>query len=116
MNDENKNTSMGKWSVGLAVTSIILVSLLLFLLMRSVWFGSDSGESGLAFVGIIGMALYVSSYIISINSLAGIGLAIGAIKKTLWRQGRAGLLLNISLMIIALAFLLWFHISLLLRK
>jgi hypothetical protein len=111
MNDENKSTSMGKWSVGLAVASIILVSLLLLWLMLSVWFGSDSGESGLAVAGIIGMALYVASHITCITSIAGIGLAIAAIHKTSRRQGLTGLLFNIIILILTIAFWLWikFH-------
>ena len=115
MESENTRTSLGKWSVGLALTSIILVSLLLLWLMLLMWFGRDSGESGLAAAGILGMALYVSSYIICLTSLAGIGLAVSTIRKTLRQQGLTGLILNIAMLIIAVAFLLWFHISLLLR-
>ena len=115
MENEHTRTSLGKWSVGLALASIILVSLLLLYLILLMWFGRDSGESGLVAAGIIGMSLYVSSYIICIVSLTGIGLAIGAIHKTLRQQGLTGLVLNIAMLIIAVSFLLWFHISLLLR-
>ena len=115
MDNENIRTSMGKWSVGLALTSIILVSIILLNLILFMCLGRDSGESGLVAAGIIGMSLYVSSYIICLSSLVGTGLAIGAIRKTLRQQGSTGLVLNIAMLVIAVAFLLWFHISLFLR-
>jgi peptidoglycan biosynthesis protein MviN/MurJ (putative lipid II flippase) len=113
MDNEIKRTSKGKWSVGIALFSIILISLLLLWLIAA---SHVSGEGGLAAVGIIGIIIYFTSYFIIIISFIGIILGIIAIRKTFWRQGLTGLLLNIALMVISVSFLLWFHISLFLSK
>ncbi|MFA5251872.1 MAG: hypothetical protein WC454_04730 [Phycisphaerae bacterium] len=111
MNGENTQTSLGKWSAAFALIPLTVVTLFLLYVMISMWLEPVSGESGLAVAGIIGMALYVASHIICITSLTGIGLAIAAIYKTSRRQGRTGLLLNIAMLIITVAFWLWirFH-------
>ena len=107
MDNENKRTSIGKWSVGLALNSI-MISLLLFWLFISMWFGhSSEGEGGLAAGAIIGIIIFCGSIVITITSLIGIGLAIGALCKTSRRQGLTGFLLNIIVLIIIIAFWLW---------
>lgn len=106
MNGENTRTSMGKWSIALALTPLIVVSLLLFLIMIPVWLGQVSGEGRLGVLLAIGVVLYYGSHVVIITSLAGIGLAIIAIYKTFWQRGLTGLLLNIAILIIAGAYLL----------
>jgi hypothetical protein len=107
MNSENTKTYLGKWSVGLALISII-ISLLLLWLFISMWFGhSSEGEGGLAATAIIGIIISCGSIFITIISLTGLGFAIVAIYKTSRRQGLTGLLLNIAMLIIIIVFWLW---------
>jgi len=106
MNVENTQISMGKWSIALALTPLIVVSLLLFFIMIPVWLGQVSGEGGLGVLLAIGEVLYYGSHVVIITSLAGIGLAIIAIYKTFWQRGLTGFLLNIATLIIAGAYLL----------
>ena len=112
MKNENRSTSMGKWSVGFGLISITIISLLLFFVLIPIWFGfnSSEGEGGLAAAAMMGIFISFGIIFVTITSLAGIGLAIGAIKKTLWQQGRTGLLLNTVALLIIAAFLLWIFI------
>ena len=107
MDNEIKRTSKGKWSVILALISII-ISLLLFWLFISFWFGHTSeGESGLAAGVAIGIIIFFGSIVISIASISGLVLAIISFYKTSQRQGLIGLLLNIVMLIIVIVFWLW---------
>lgn len=112
MNNENKQSSMGKWSVAFALISLTIFFLLLLCVMIPKWFGvaSSQGESGLAAAVVMGIFLFCGIIVVTITSLTGIGLAVGAIRKTSWRQGRTGLLLNIAALLITIAFLLWFFL------
>ena len=106
MNGKDTRTSMGKWSIALTLTPLIVVSLLLFLIMIPLWLGRVSGEGGLGVLLAIGMVLYYGSHVVIITSLAGIGLAIVAIHKTFWRRGLPGFLLNSTTLAIATVFLM----------
>jgi hypothetical protein len=108
MSDENKLTSMGKWSVAFALISLAIVALLLLCLIIPMHSKYAEGEGGLGAAAIIGLVILCGIIVIIITSLAGTGLAIGALYKTSRRQGIAGLLLNIAALIIIAAFLLWY--------
>jgi hypothetical protein len=106
MNAKNMQTSMGKWSFALALTSLIVVSLLLLVIIIPAWLGQVGGEEGLCVLLAIGEVIYYGCHIVVITSLTGIGLAIVSIYKTLWQRGLPGFLLNIATLIIAGAYLL----------
>jgi hypothetical protein len=111
MNNENKRTSMGKWSVALTLTPLILLFIIMLWLMIPEWQGRVEGESSLALTAIQGTVMLCGVIVITMTSLGGIGLAMAAIYKTSWRQGLTGLLFNITMLIIALAFWIWFLVS-----
>ena len=71
------------------------------------WQGKVKGESGLALAVIMGMTILCGTIVITITSLAGLGLALAAICKTSQRQGLIGLLFNITILIIITIFWLW---------
>jgi ankyrin repeat protein len=104
--NENTRTSLGKWSIVLALAPLIVISLILGWLMFPAWLGHVSGEGGLCLMLAIGTIIYYGSHTVIITSLGGVGLAITAIYKTFWRQGLIGLILNITILIIAGAYLL----------
>jgi ankyrin repeat protein len=101
MNEEHKTTSAGKWSVALAL--IPVGGVLLFLLLPML--GDHSGEAGLAAMVAIGVILYGGAHITTGTSLLGVALGILAIRKTGWRQGAAGLILNLSVLIVSGSYL-----------
>jgi hypothetical protein len=111
MNDENTRTSLGKWSVAFALIPLIVVFILLLLLIIPARLRHISGEAGLGLLLALGIVIFFGSCIVVIASLTGIGLAIAAIYKTSQRQGRIGLLLNIIMLIVTVAFwlLIRFH-------
>ncbi len=101
MNNEKKTASTGKWSVALAI--IPIGGVLLFLL--PILLGDHSGEAGLGAMLAIGVILYYGAHITVGTGLLGAALGVFAIRKTQWRQGAAGLILNISVLILAGTFL-----------
>jgi len=107
MNNENKTTSTGKWSVALAI--IPAGGVLLFLL--PILLGEHSGEAGLAALCAMGAILYVGSHVAVVSGLVGAALGVFAIRKTQWMQGTVGLLLNLSILIISVAALTAFYHS-----
>lgn len=107
MNRENTKTSLGKWSVAFALISLTVVSIILLCVIIPPHLKYAEGEGGLAAGLIIGIFIFCGIIFVTINSLAGAGLAIGAIYKTSRRQGGAGLFLNIAALLIIAAFLLW---------
>ena len=106
MDQEKTHTSAGKWSVALAVISGG-VPLLLYLLIMSI--DNNSGESGLCALAAIGILLYFVLHVSVGTSLLGIFLGIFAVRKTKWRQGAAGFILNLSVLILAGTFLIDFY-------
>jgi ankyrin repeat protein len=97
MNNGEKTTSIGKWSVALAI--IPIGGVLLFLL--PILLGDHSGEAGLGAIFAIGIILDFGAHITVGTGLLGAALGVFAIRKTQWRQGAAGLILNISVLILA---------------
>ena len=110
MNDENERTSMGKWSVALTLAPLIVLFIIILWLEIPEWQGHVKGESGLALAAIMGVVIFCGIIVITITSLAGIGLAIAAIYKTIRRQGLVGLVFNIITLIITVAYCIWFLI------
>ncbi|MCX5634665.1 MAG: ankyrin repeat domain-containing protein [Planctomycetota bacterium] len=103
--NSNKTTSAGKWSVALAVFPIAIAIAFLLLVMVPVWTGHVSGEGGLGVMLAIGVILYYGSHALVATSLLGAALGIFAIYKTTWQKGVAGLLLNISILLLVGSFL-----------
>jgi len=103
--NSNKTTSAGKWSVVLALIPIAIALSFLLLVMVPVWTGHVSGEGGLGVMLAIGVILYYGSHALVATSLLGAALGIFAIYKTNWQKGVAGLLLNISILLLAGSFL-----------
>lgn len=97
MNNEKKTTSTGKWSVALAI--IPIGGVLLFLL--PILLGDHSGEAGLGAMLAIGIILYYGAHITVGTGLLGAALGVFAICKTRWSHGAAGLILNISILIMS---------------
>jgi ankyrin repeat protein len=96
---ESRRTSAGKWSVALAVAPIVGIGLLLLPILL----GDYHGEAGLGAMLAIGAILFFGTHAAVAAGLLGAGLGVFAIVKTRWRQGAAGLVLNISLLIMGAA-------------
>ncbi len=94
MNDAIR-TNAGKWSVALAIAPIAGIGLFLL----PVLLGDYHGEAGLGALLAIGAILFFGAHAAVAAALLGAGLGIFAIRKTRWRQGGAGLVLNIALFI-----------------
>jgi ankyrin repeat protein len=101
INNVKKTTSAGKWSVALAV--IPIGGILLFLL--PVFLRPHGGDAGLGAIVAIGFILFHGTHIAVGTGLLGVVLGFLAICKTHWRQGAPGLILNISVLILAGAYL-----------
>lgn len=108
INNEKKTTCAGKWSVALAI--IPLGGVVLFLL--PIFLGDHSGEAGLGALMAIGAILFFGANINIVTGFLGASLGVFAMRKTHWRQGTPGFILNISVLILAGAFLatLYHHI------
>ena len=103
--NSQKATSVGKWSVVFAIIPAAGVISFLLLLMIPVWSGRVSGEGGLGIMIGIGEILYFGSHVLLATSLVGMGLGILAIYRTGWQRGVAGLLLNLSVLVVSGAYL-----------
>ena len=107
--NSSKNTSAGKWSVALAVIPIGITFLLALLFGLPILTGQAHGEAAwgpmMALYGI----LHFGSYILTVTSLLGIVFGLFAVYKTKWQNGVAGVLLNISVLILAGSYLVIFY-------
>jgi len=109
MSTANTHTSLGKWSVALALSPAAIIALVLLWFIIPAWLGQVGGESGLGLMMFIGEVLFGGSYVLIITCLTGVGLAIAAIHKTHWRRGLPGFLLNALILIAPVACLTSFY-------
>ncbi|MCK4885899.1 MAG: ankyrin repeat domain-containing protein [Planctomycetes bacterium] len=107
MDQEKTHTSAGKWSVALAV--IPVTGALLLLLLFHLALANASGCSGLGTLAMGAIIMFFTAHVMVVISLLGIFLGIFAIRKTKWRQGAAGFILNLSVLILVGTFLIDFY-------
>jgi hypothetical protein len=101
----NKTTSAGKWSVVFVIFPVAITASFLLSVMVPVWTGRVSGEGGLGVLIAIGQICFYGSHALFVTSLLGEALAAFAIYKTKWQKGVTGLLLNISILLLAGSYL-----------
>jgi hypothetical protein len=95
----NEKTSAGKWSVALAIvpTAIVILFIIIIKILTTNLSSESAGNASIVTFGIV----FFASHIIALTSLLGVNIGFFAVRKSNGKKGSAGILLNLSTLILA---------------